>query len=276
VYPQDGIPARRWVAIGLVALLSAVTVAVSGRRAPLGVAGVRGDALLIDLQERLQRQANVPALPWGWEADVATQAAGGTSFVGDFLVAHLTNDEKLSLVLVDVSGKGVNAGPRSLMLSGALSGLLGAVPAAEFLPAANDFLLRQSWEDEFATAVHLCVDLRTGAYEVRSAGHPPAIHFIAGSGRWRVCDDADGPVLGVVPRPDFRMTAGQMAGGDLLLLYTDGLVERTRRDIYLGIDRLIGQGERLLRGGLHEAATMLVEKLGSKDDDCALVVLQRR
>jgi len=252
-----------------------VTVGASGRRARLGVPGLRGDSLLMDLQERLQRQGQVPPLPCPWQADVATRAAGGTSFAGDFLVAHLGDDGTLSLVLVDVSGKGVTAGTRSLLLSGAFSGLLGSVPSEAFLPAANDFLMRQSWQDEFASAVHLSVDLGTGGYEIRSAGHPPAIHFLSGAGRWNVCDDADGPVLGVLAQPEFRVTRGRIAPGDVLMLYTDGLVERSRRDIYLGIDRLIGEGERLLRAGLQEAASVLVDKLGSRHDDCALVVLRR-
>ncbi len=267
---------RRWVSVALVALMCLVVAAVSRRRAALGVTGVRSDAMLLDLQDRLRRQGHLPALPRGWHTDVATLSAGGTSFAGDFVVAHLdAAGRHLSLVLVDVSGKGVQAGTRSLLLSGAFGGLLGAVPAGRFLPAANDFLVRQQWQDDFATAVHVVVDLSTGSYEVRSAGHPPVVQFVAGSGRWLVHEGIDGPVLGVVPDPHFEMRTGHLATGDALLLYTDGLVERSRRDINLGIDRLVGEGERLVRGGLRTAAAPLVAKLGTAGDDCALIVLER-
>ena len=43
--------------------------------------------------------------------------------------------------------------------------------------AANDYLLRQEWEEGFATAVHLSLDLATGRFEVRTAGHPPAVQL---------------------------------------------------------------------------------------------------
>ena len=54
------------------------------------------------------------------------KSAGGTSFAGDFLVAAALGDDKFELVVVDVSGKGVEAGSRSLFLSGAFNGIVSA------------------------------------------------------------------------------------------------------------------------------------------------------
>ena len=256
--------------------MGAVVVVLARRRARLGVAGYMGDSMLMDLQERINRQGRIPALPTQWYVDVATRSAGGTSFAGDFIVAH-RNEERdaLSLVLVDVSGKGVDAGTRSLLLSGAFGGLLGALPPAEFLPSANEFLLRQGWDEGFATAVHVDLELGSGRFEVRAAGHPPAIQLLAGSGRWQVLERAEGPVLGLVEDAVFTVDAGRLGSGDVLMLYTDGLVERPRRDIGLGIDRLIGEGERLVRTGFRDSAAGLVQRLGASSDDCALAVLHR-
>jgi hypothetical protein len=269
-------PARRWVGIGIVVLMSAVVVALARRRARLGVAGYMGDSMLMDLQERINRQGRIPVLPQEWYVDVATRSAGGTSFAGDFIVAHHDPDrDTLALVLVDVSGKGVDAGTRSLLLSGAFGGLLGALAPADFLPSANEFLIRQGWDEGFATAVHVDLDLRSGRYEVRGAGHPPAVQLLAGSGRWEVLDQVEGPVLGLVEDAAFTAGTGRLGSGDVLMLYTDGLVERPRRDIGLGIDRLIGEGERLVRTGFRDSAAGLVQRLGASSDDCALAVLHR-
>jgi serine phosphatase RsbU (regulator of sigma subunit) len=206
----------------------------------------------------------------------AARSAGFTSFAGDFLVAHRAEDRAaLSLVLVDVSGKGVDAGTRSLLLSGALGGLIGAVSPDRFLPSANEFLLRQAWDEGFATAVHVHLDLVTGDYEIRSAGHPPAIGFLAGSGRWHLHDEAEGPALGLLETADFPKMQGRLGRDDALLLYTDGLVERPGRDISLGIDRLLGEGERRIRQGFVGSARELVDKLGAANDDCTVVVLGR-
>lgn len=273
---RQGFPVARWSSVVTAFVIGFVTLVVSYRRAILGVAGVRGESMLIDLRERINRQGVIPRLPLGWHAESAARSAGGASFAGDFMVAHLEEGRHLSVAVVDVSGKGVEAGTKSLLLSGAFGGLLSALPPAEFLPSANDYLLRQDWSEGFATAVHLSLDLDTGAFELRSAGHPPAAQLFAGSGRWEVHHAAEGPVLGLMEQAVFTPVRGRLGSGDALFLYTDGLVETPTRDISLGIDRLLGEGERMIQGGFEGSADRLVKRLGSSDDDCALLVVQRR
>ena len=53
------------------------------------------------------------------------------------------------------------------------------------------------------------------------------------------------------------------------------MVEEPRRDIDLGIDRMLGEAEQLLRGSFDGAARRLVDALGSRDDDRAMVVVSR-
>ena len=272
---QLDVPASRWVTVLVIGAMAVVVLVTALHRARLGVRGVTGDSMLLDLKERISRHGEIPELPQGWLVDVATRSAGDTSFAGDFMVAHKAGRD-LSLVLVDVSGKGVDAGTRSLLLSGAFGGLLGAVRPEDFFPSANEFLNRQAWEEGFATAIQLCVDLGSGAYEIRAAGHPPAIQFRAGSGLWHLHDEVHGPILGVTTDPEFPAMRGRLGPGDALMLYTDGLVERPGRDIGLGIDKLIGEAERLVRHGFGGSAQGLVDRLGASDDDCALIVLQHQ
>jgi hypothetical protein len=256
--------------VGLIILVS------SFRRSRLGVAGARGESMLVDLRERISRQSEIPDLPAGWYSEAVMRSAGGSSFAGDFIVASISPDRRfLEVAVVDVSGKGEQAGTRSLLLSGSFGGLLGALPPSQFLPAANDYLLRQDWSEGFATAVHLSLNLDTGEFELRSAGHPPAVQLHAGSGRWGV-HETDGPVLGLMRNAEFRLVTGRLQHGDALLLYTDGLVETPQRDISLGIDKLLGQGERLLRLGFEQGAHRLIDQLESMNDDRALLLLHRR
>jgi hypothetical protein len=256
--------------VGLIILVS------SFRRSRLGVAGARGESMLVDLRDRITKQSMIPELPENWYVEAVMRSAGGSSFAGDFIVASKTHDGRhLEVAVVDVSGKGEQAGTRSLLLSGAFGGLLGALPAGDFLPAANDYLLRQDWSEGFATAVHLSIELETGKFEIRSAGHPPAVQLHAGSGRWGI-HTSEGPVLGLMRNAEFVGVTGQLQRGDALLLYTDGLVETPQRDISLGIDKLIGQGERLLRDGFDGGAHRLIDRLESMNDDRALLMLHRR
>lgn len=257
-------------------IVAVIAVELARDRERLGLSVGRGDAMLIELRDQLEHQGDLPALPAGWAADVARRSAGGSSFGGDFLVSTLTHGgSRLEVAIVDVSGKGLDAGTRALLLSGALGGLLGAVPPDEFLTAANDYLLRQEWDEGFATAVHATIDLGTGRYRLMSAGHPPAAHFAGGSGRWSLVD-LDGLVLGVHPRPQFGASDGVLERSDALLLYTDGLVEVPGRDLAVGIDRLLGAAERLLPRGFDGGARHLVETVGNEaGDDRAVVLLWR-
>ncbi|MGZ4446931.1 MAG: hypothetical protein ACXVEC_09530 [Nocardioides sp.] len=144
---QTQITIRTVMAVAIMFLLSFIILLTSFRRSRLGVAGVLGESMLVDLRDRILGQGGIPVLPHGWYAESALRSAGGTPFAGDFIVA--TTDEtgeRLEVVVVDVSGKGEQAGTRALLLSGAFGGLLTALHADRFLPAANNYLLRQGWE----------------------------------------------------------------------------------------------------------------------------------
>ena len=218
----------------------------------------------------------MPPLPTGWRSAAVLRPAGGASFGGDFLVSAC-DGKTLEVALVDVSGKGVDAGTRALLLSGAFGGLLGSVPQGEFLTACNAYLRRGPVTEGFVTAVHLALDLTTGDYVLTSAGHPPPAQFDAGSGTWKVTQ-ARGIVLGVVPDLRCVPAHGALRPGDALMLYTDGLVEAPGRDIDVGTDRLLGEATRLVATGFANAAGELVRVVkagGASSDDCALVLIWR-
>ncbi|GAB2835722.1 hypothetical protein GCM10022221_38590 [Actinocorallia aurea] len=266
------------VTVGLTTVLA---LALSRNRQQLGVQGLRGETMLIELRDRLNRQGQIPELPGPWESNVELAQAGGSSFGGDFVVScrHRSEDgerDLLEVALVDVSGKGVAAGTRALMLSGAFGGLLGSVPPDQYLAACNSYLHRQYWDEGFVTAVHVVLDLGSGDYVVESAGHPPAVKFDASAGTWHV-GTAKGVVLGVVPDLNCEPETGRLGPGDALMLYTDGLVEQPGRDLDQGIDELLGSADRLVAQGFRKGAREIVQTMSqAHDDDCALVLLWRR
>jgi serine phosphatase RsbU (regulator of sigma subunit) len=195
-------------------------------------------------------------------------------------VVSFCDGKVLEVALVDVSGKGIDAGTRALLLSGAFGGLLGSVPRDDFLPACNAYMRRGPGTEGFVTAVHLSLDLTSGEYSISSAGHPPAAHYDAAGGRWRLTR-AHGIVLGVVADLHGAATEaerGVLQRGDALMLYTDGMVESPGRDIDAGTDRLLGEAERLLSSGFSTGAPALVAAMQREiggSDDCALVLIWR-
>ncbi|MEU2545575.1 PP2C family protein-serine/threonine phosphatase [Streptomyces roseolus] len=245
-------------------------------RARVGVPWRRGGTMLFDLRERLRVQSALPRLPRGWHREMALRPAGGQSFSGDFVVAARTHGGRtLEVVLTDVSGKGMDAASRSLLLSGAFGGLLGSLPPHGFLPAANGYLLRQNWDEGFATSIHLVLDLDSGDYELFSAGHLPALQLHSGTGRWEE-KDGDGPLLGVYDGAEFHPVKGTLRQGDVLMLFTDGLVEAADRDLAEGIDRLTGEADRCVPTGFEGVAWHLIEAVAKDvNDDRALLIISR-
>ena len=271
-----GIDGVRPGALFVLVVTAGVAYEFARSREETGLAGATGDTFVVELRRRLEQQGELPRLPQGWAGEQVLCPAGGGPFAGDFVVSSLTGGGRvLELALVDVSGKGLEAGTRALLLSGALGGLLGSLRPEEFLPAANRYLDRQAWDEGFATAVHLVLDLDDGTFSVESAGHPPVAHFDAGTGRWSLLS-AEGFALGLVPDVSYVPQTGRLDAGDALLLYTDGLIEIPGRDLSVGIDKLLGEAERLVPHGFAGGAEVLVGRVaGASSDDRGLVLLWR-
>ncbi len=277
-----GATVRGWSLLQIWTLLGlAGTVGIMGIRAwslqRLGIHGNDGDDMLVDLRDRLRDLGRMPQLPAGWHAECVIRSAYGDKFSGDFAVTSLSSDGRLlEIALVDLSGKGRRAGTRSLLLSGAVGGLLGQTPPEHLLSAANTYLLRQRWDEGFASAVHLALDLQTGGFTLGNAGHPGPVQFHSGSGRWLNHATVGGPVLGILPDAVFPRRAGRLARGDALVLYTDGVIEHRGHDLAVGADRLMGAAESLVASGWAGGAPALCAAATcGETDDRAVVLIWR-
>jgi serine phosphatase RsbU (regulator of sigma subunit) len=83
--------------------------------------------------------------------------------------------------------------------------------------------------------------------------------------------------LGLVPHVSYVAETGRLGPGDALLLYTDGLVEVAGRDLSVGIDKLLGEAERLVPRGFEGGGERLVTQVaGDSTDDRGLVLLWRQ
>ena len=269
-------------AILLVAVSTAGMVQVS-RRHSLGLRGRSPESVIVSIRSRLKIQGALPPLPDDWHIDIEQRAADGAAMAGDFVASRVVEESAgpvLHLAVVDVSGKGIEAGTRALLLSGAVGGLLGAVPAEGFLAEANSYLLRQRWRSGFATCIYLRLELASGRFELRSAGHPAPVQ--RGADGWQQ-STTRGVVLGVIDEHLTSVDAGVLQAGDALVLFTDGVVEDRRDDLDVGIERLTVEIDRLLlvrpaddacryRG---IAGTVVETVPTERSDDRAVVLISR-
>ncbi|WGX94208.1 PP2C family protein-serine/threonine phosphatase [Nocardioides sp. L-11A] len=228
------------------------------------------------LRERLLSRGRMPELPDGWRHQSAMIPAEGYAYGGDFIVSDLdVAAGRLRTVLVDVCGSGETAVPAALQFAGALESLIRVVPADELLRDANAYLLAQPSGESIATAVQLDLDLATGSYLIRSAGHPPALVWSTATREWRI-DNARGTALGVSATPEVHESTGVLAPGDALLFYTDGVVESRAVDIDTGISWLRQAARASYLAGWEGAADRIIDGVERGDDDRAVLVLARR
>lgn len=282
VFAMHGLNAAQMTESGFVLVITAAVVGlIQGRRRDrLGLRQVSAEKVIGLIRDRLLVQAQLPSVPAGWQVEIQQRPADGAAIAGDFVSSRLVSEgncQILHLAVIDVSGSGIAAGPRALLLSGAVGGLLGAVSPDQFLPAANEYLSRQQWSLGFASALYVRLNLCTGEYGVRVAGHPPAVQFRPdGSPPWRT-SPATGTVLGVRPSMAGVIDEHVLRPGEALFLYTDGVVEDRTRDIDAGTLRLKQQVEFLVAAsGWDGLAAELIEAVPAKHDDDRTVVMIRR
>lgn len=247
------------------------------------VAGLVGQALerarLYDREREIARdlQASLlPPLSRIGEADIAARYEAGLDALdvgGDWYAVVETHDgSAYSLAVGDVVGHGVEAAGAMGQIRAAFEAL--AVNAADIQKlikrldryAAGHDLLR------YGTAVIVDYAPGRGTIEVHSAGHVPLV-IRRGSGAVEVIDGGD-PPLGFDPDIKRAATSYPVEPGDVVVLYTDGLVERRGSTIDEGLERLRAVLADVEGDGAAAVADSLIRTLGSVDDDAAVLVLR--
>ena len=157
---------------------------------------------------------------------------------GDWYESIALPGGRVALVVGDVAGHGVRAAVTMGRLRTAIHTLaMLELPPAETLQQLNELMQELGVrEPHFATCVYAIFDAVSGTCEVASAGHLPPL---------LVRPDGTNELLDVMPAPPLGVGTGliqsrvlQIEDGSLLVLYTDGLVEKRGRDIDEGLGRL--------------------------------------
>jgi serine phosphatase RsbU (regulator of sigma subunit) len=182
---------------------------------------------------------------------------------------------ELAVVIGDVAGKGLRAATLMGELRAGLRAyaIEGGGPI-DTLVRLNRLALR-SFHMATVVLMHVAPDL--GRLSYGSAGHlPPLLLAADGSARF-LRDGASTPLLAL--REDIEDGVAELAPGDRVVLYTDGLVERRREPIDESLERLRTAAEAF-EGTVEALCDHLIEALrppaGSAQDDTAVIALQRR
>lgn len=274
---------------GIQALFQDVTERVRTR--------MEAEARAADMSERYQQvrmsatvmqQAllapSVPVLPG---VDVAAEylvAVEDTAAGGDWFDAIACDDGSLVMIVGDVVGNGVEAAAvMSQLRTAARLQVLSGKTVTETMDVVEKF----SRHVRGARSASMCVgrlDTQSGAFEYCTAGHPPPLLIIDGQPRY--AEPSGGGTLGS-GRPHVAKT-DTLQVGDVVLLYTDGLVERPHRQLATTIAEFADVAASILAGGGYQenGAKRPVDRLcsqalevllrdGGYNDDVTLLAVQR-
>ncbi len=182
--------------------------------------------------------ARLPAVP-GLELAAAYVGATQSQEVsGDFYDVFRSQDA-WAIAIGDVCGKGQEAAAMTAAARHAIRALahVHAAPQ-EVLAAANEVLVEGDYDERFVTAKLAVLEPCDDRLRVRlgSAGHPgPAV--VRADGRVEILE-GDGLPLGLFPQASFSQVELELAAGDLLFFYTDGVTEARSMAMEFFEDRL--------------------------------------
>ncbi|WP_019930199.1 SpoIIE family protein phosphatase [Nocardia sp. BMG111209] len=232
-------------------------------------------------QSRLARQLQQAIMPaatpvidaFGLRIAVRYQPTEQDHMVGgDWYDATVLPSKQIMISVGDITGHGLEAATGMVVLRNALRGLAatGAGPG-QMLTWLNT-VTRSLTDHIFATAVCGLYDPQTRVLRWARAGHLPPVLIRAGVAT--ALPALDGIMLGAVEEATYQEAELQLESDDILLLYTDGLIERRDRPIDDCVDKLLEVSARF-RGTLDACLDYLLDHSeANADDDTCVVGIQ--
>lgn len=186
---------------------------------------------------------------FGMDAWVLSLPCAGAEAGGDIHYVSMCGSGRIArFAVADVAGHGQAAAGLAVSLRRLMKKNINRVDQTGFARALNREFGRLSRDGSFATAVLTTYFAPTDHLIVCNAGHPAPLWYHASAGRWklllpdmaeRVAQVQNLP-LGVIGPTNYRQFAVSLNEGDMVLLYTDSLIEaRNAEEEQLGEDAFL-------------------------------------
>ena len=248
---------------------------------------VEASFLTLRQKEALEREVEIARevqrelLPRGYPIVRGLEIAGACipaiGVGGDYYDFLPLQDERIGLVIADVSGKGI---PAALLMAGLQASVrslaLPGVSPCEINRRLNDMLDQSTSASRYATLFFGLYDPADRSLHYSNAGHFPPIHLGAHGAAYL---SQGGLPIGLMPSSLYGEGRRELGVGDLLALYTDGVVETPNRDgEEFGNVRLVEILTRHQQAPLSELLSYVIDAVevwsggGAPHDDITLVL----
>jgi serine phosphatase RsbU (regulator of sigma subunit) len=151
---------------------------------------------------------------------------------GDFFHIARLSDDTAGICICDVMGHGVRAALITAMLRALIeTHAADAADPGQFLTHLNsEFMgiLKETGTLVFATVLYCVINIRLREVHFARAGHPAPLHARRTTGEVQTVtsdEGSAGPAVGLIPNAQFSTTKSELAAGDFLLFFTDGIIE---------------------------------------------------
>ena len=145
---------------------------------------------------------------------------------GDFYDFIPLEDDRMGILIGDVSGKGVASALYMARLTSDFRLLaIRQRDPVKLVGQVNELLCDRSRRGMFVTLCYLVLDLRAETVEWANGGHLPPLLWNAEEKKYNMLRDGGGPPLGIVPGVAYHGGAVRLTPGDCVILATDGLIE---------------------------------------------------
>jgi sigma-B regulation protein RsbU (phosphoserine phosphatase) len=221
-----------------------------------------------------------PAFPDREEFDVYASMLPAKEVGGDFYDFFLIEENKLVILIADVSGKGVPAAlfmviAKTLIKNNAQNGLC----PQDVFSTVNNLLCVNNEEGMFVTAFMGFLDISTGKFSCVNAGHNPPL--IRQGDRFEWLKIKRGLFLGGMENVSYKQEELELKSGDMVYLYTDGITEamNPQREQFTE-SRLLDAADLYKDCGLKEFTVSIKEKIdefaedAEQADDITMLVLK--
>ncbi|HSH03522.1 MAG TPA: SpoIIE family protein phosphatase [Anaerolineae bacterium] len=219
-----------WLAKNMVSILSSRMRRFSDKMQK----ALRQELAYVHWQKELQAAARIqtdilphrpPFFPRHPEVEVATLMLPAKDVGGDFYDVIVLDETHVCVAVGDVSGKGL---PAALFMMKALTllrvSMQNPTTFGTVLSQVNRLLCVNNDEMNFTTLVVMMLDVKRGRLTYLSGGHWAPLLRRRGEG-CQFLPVPEGALLGITPEVRYGVATVQLAVGDLVLLYTDGVTE---------------------------------------------------
>ncbi len=188
----------------------------------------------LSLARRIQVSLLPRKDPSGTKLEVASYYVPAVEVGGDYYDYFSLGDQRIGIVVADVSGHGSSAAMMTTMLKGMLNSMVRQFESVGDALTEMNFILSQIIpKNMFITMLMLAFDLKDNVLRLSNAGHNPMVHYDSSSGFCELIE-FPGCALNVVSNSTYRVKEIPLKSRDLFFIYTDGITEATndRMEMY--------------------------------------------